>query len=533
MPPPHRTSIGVVRFNMPKNHLEKSLGALPLLAISTGAIIGSAWMFAPMFVAQIAGPGAVFSWVIAIAIAMVLALVYAELGAAFPVAGGLARFSYFSHGNLTGFVSAIACWLGYVAIAPIEVQAMLRYLAVEWPWLLATDGSGSLSGLGMLAATGLLLGMTAINLMGVSWFAESNKIVTLWKVVIPVSIPILLMTRGFDSTNFTDHGGFMPAGWSGVFAGVSTGGALFAMLGFRVAIEMAGEARNPQRDIPIALIGSVLLTGGIYILVQVGFLGAIPKSGLADGWSKLSSDVASGPFVELAAAAGLAWLAKVIFIDSLVSPGGCGLVVSGASARLSLAMSHNGQLPNAFARLNRKGVPAFALGVNFVVGLVFFAPSQTWQSVVSFLSSIQIISLAFGPLALLALRRSAPDVPRGFRLPAAGLVAPVAFVAANVIVYWCGWETNRVCFGLLAALGVLFAAIHRFRRAEAALDAEGLRWLLPWMASMVAISWLGNFGGGEAVIPPGWDLAAIALMSLVVVRIAMVSPATRLPESME
>ncbi|MGA0172903.1 MAG: hypothetical protein ACO3NL_04540, partial [Phycisphaerales bacterium] len=75
--------------------------------------------------------------------------------------------------------------------------------------------------------------------------------------------------------------------------------------------------------------------------------------------------------------------------------------------------------------------------------------------------------------------------------------------------------------------------IHRFRRSEAALDAEGLRWLLPWMASMVAISWLGNFGGGEAVIPPGWDLAAIALMSLVVVRIAMVSPATRLPESME
>jgi len=504
-----------------------------MLAISTGAIIGSAWLFAPMFVAQVAGPGAVFSWLIAIGVSLLLALVYAELGATFPVAGGLARFSFFSHGGLAGFVAGIACWLGYVAIAPIEVQAMVRYLADEWPWLLAAEGSKSLSGAGFVLASGLLLGMSAINLLGVSWFGESNKVLTIWKVIVPVSIPILLMTRGFDSTNFTDHGGFMPAGWSGVFAGVSTGGALFAMLGFRAAIELAGEARNPQRDVPLALIGSVLLTGGIYILIQVGFIGAIPETGLADGWSKLSSDVASGPFVELAAAAGLAWLAKVIFIDSLISPGGCGLVFASASARLSFAMARNGQLPNAFARLDRKGVPAFALGVNFLVGLVFFAPSQTWQSVVSFISSIQIVSLAFGPLALLALRRSAPRVERRFRLPAAGLIAPVAFMAANVIVYWCGWETNRVCLGLLTGLGGLFLLVHRVRGSDAPLDLVCLRWMLPWLAAMAVVSWLGNFGGGTGTIPVGWDVAAIGVASLLVMRIALRRPSARLPERMD
>ena len=504
-----------------------------MLAISTGAIIGSAWLFAPMFVAQVAGPGAIFSWAIAIGVSLLLALVYAELGATFPVAGGLARFSFFSHGNLAGFVAGIACWLGYVAIAPIEVQAMVRYLADEWPWLLAAEGSKSLSGAGFVLASGLLLGMSAINLLGVSWFGESNKILTIWKVIVPVAIPILLMSRGFDSTNFTDHGGFLPAGWAGVFAGVSTGGALFAMLGFRAAIELAGEARNPQRDVPLALIGSVLLTGGIYILIQIGFIGAIPETGLTDGWSKLSSDVASGPFVELAAAAGLAWLAKVIFIDSLISPGGCGLVFASASARLSFAMARNGQLPNAFARLDRKGVPAFALGVNFLVGLVFFAPSQTWQSVVSFISSIQIISLAFGPLALLALRRTAPDVERGFRLPMAGVIGPLAFVVANVIVYWCGWETNRVCFGLLAGLGVLFVVVHRLRNLAMPLDLRELRWMAPWMAVSAAISWLGNFGGGVGAIPAGWDVVAIGVSSLLVMWIALRRPSTRLPERME
>ncbi|MGA0285794.1 MAG: APC family permease [Phycisphaerales bacterium] len=513
--------------------LERNLGALPMLAISTGAIIGSAWLFAPMFVAQVAGPGAIFTWLIAIGVSLLLALVYAELGATFPVAGGLARFSFFSHGGLAGFVAGMACWLGYVAIAPIEVQAMVRYLADEWPWLLAAEGSKSLSGSGFVLASGLLLGMSAINLMGVSWFGESNKILTIWKVLVPVSIPILLMSRGFEGGNFTDHGGFMPNGWSGVFAGVSTGGALFAMLGFRAAIELAGEARNPQRDVPLALIGSVLLTGGIYLLIQIGFIGAIPQEALSEGWSKLSTEVAAGPFVELAAAAGLAWLVKVIFIDSLLSPGGCGLVFASASARLSFAMARNGQLPGAFARLNRKGVPAFALGVNFLVGLVFFAPSQTWQSIVSFISSIQIISLAFGPLALLTLRRSAPDVERRFRLPFAGLIGPVAFVAANVIVYWCGWETNRVCFGLLAVLAIGFATVHRIRKSEVPLDLEGLRWLLPWMLAMAAISWLGNFGGGTGTIPAGWDVAAIGVTSLVVLRMAMVRPATRLPEQMD
>ncbi|MFM1889801.1 MAG: hypothetical protein RLZZ565_558, partial [Planctomycetota bacterium] len=178
---------------MSEPQLERRLGPIPMLAISVGAIIGSAWLFAPLFAAQIAGPAAIVSWGISIGVALLLALVYAELGAAFPVAGGLARFSYFSHGNLAGFLAGIACWLGYVAIAPIEVQAMVRYLADEWPWLLAAEGSSSLSGGGFVFASLLLLAMTAINLLGVSWFGETNKILTIWKVIVPVAIPIALV----------------------------------------------------------------------------------------------------------------------------------------------------------------------------------------------------------------------------------------------------------------------------------------------------------------------------------------------------
>lgn len=512
--------------------LRRQLGLFPLLCVSVSAVIGSAWLFAAMYAAQLAGPAAILSWLISIGAALVLSLVYAELGAAFPVAGGLARFSYFSHGNLAGFLAGMACWLGYVAVAPIEVQAMVRYLSDFIPGLVSnTDGIRSLAPLGMAVSAFLLLLMSAINLLGVSWLGESNKILTIWKVIIPVLIPVALVSVTFHSGNFREFGGFLPGGWNGVFAAVSTGGTLFAMLGFRTAIELAGEAKNPARDIPLALVGSVLITGAIYILIQIAFLGALPAQSLAHGWSGLSSHVDTGPFVTLAAGAGLFWLVKLILIDTIVSPGGCGLVFTGAAARLPYAMARNGQLPQAFTVLTRRGVPALAIFVNFAVGLVFFAPSQTWQSIVSFISSIQIISLAFGPPSLIALRRSAPDVERPFRLPAPRLFAAVAFLAANLIVYWCGWQTNRVCYGLLAVLGVAFVVVKRIRSPHEDLDLDGLFWLLPYGAGMAAISMLGHFDGGWGWLPVGWDYAILVVGSLVVLAVAARKPRPRLPGS--
>lgn len=510
-------------------NLNRRLGLPHLLAISVGAIIGSAWLFTPLFAAQAAGPAAIISWGISGGAALMLALVYAELGAAFPVAGGLARFSYFSHGNLAGFVAGIACWLGYVAIAPIEVQAMVRYLADHFPWLLS--GGSSLSLVGILVASVLLFGMSYINLLGVQWFGESNKYLTIWKIIVPVLIPLMLLVKGNHPGNFTAFGGFMPSGWSGVFAAVSTGGTMFAMLGFRAAIEMAGEAKNPQRDIPLALIGSVIITLSIYIFIQIGFLGALPPESLAHGWDKLSSNVAAGPFVELATVAGLVWLVKLIFIDSIVSPAGCGLVFAGASARLSYALAKNGQFPSLFGKLNSNGVPAVAVVINFVVGLIFFAPSQTWQSIVSFISSIQILSLAFGPPALLALRLTAPEADRPFRLPFATVFAPIAFITANVIVYWCGWETNRVTLGLLAGSAVIFVIVKKIIKPHEALDLSGLLWLLPYVLGLGLISAMGNFSGGSGLIKPMWDIALIAFFSLIIIALSLYSPKSRLPKA--
>ena len=500
--------------------LRRQLGPVGLLFISTGSVIGSAWLFAAMYAAQMAGPAAILSWIVAAVATLLLALVYAELGAAFPVAGGLARFSYFSHGTLAGFVAASACWLGYVCIAPIEVQAIIRYLADELPWLLRPDGSRLLSSTGVGVATALLLALSAVNLAGVRWLNDSNRVITCWKLVVPVLVPVALLVKSFHAENFTKFGGFMPEGIGGVFSAVSAGGAAFALLGFRTAIELAGEAKKPQRDVPLALIGSVLITSAIYILIQVAFLGALPPSALAHGWKGLASHVEAGPFVQLVTVAGLVLLAKLLLADAVISPGGCALIFCGATARLSYAMAQNGQIPRVFARLNRAQVPAVALGVNFLVGLLFLLPSQTWQSLVNFISSIMVMSLAFGPPALLALRRSAPEVARPFRLPAARVLCAFAFGFANCMIYWCGWRTNGVCVAALLALAAAFAAIFWLSGEARKLDVEGMAWVAPYLGGLALVSGLGQYGGGLGWLPLGTDYLCLVALTLGVLFLA-------------
>jgi amino acid transporter len=473
-----------------------------------------------MYAAQMAGPAAILSWVVAAFATLLLALVYAELGAAFPVAGGLARFSYFSHGTLAGFVVASACWLGYVSIAPIEVQAIIRYISDEVPWLVRQDGTRVLTLPGVGIAALLLLVLSAVNLAGVRWLNESNKVITIWKLVVPVLVPVGLIVKSFHPGNFTHYGGFLPNGISGVFTAVSAGGALFALLGFRTAIELAGEAKNPQRDVPRALIGSVLLTSAIYLLIQIAFIGALPAAALAHGWKGLSSHVEAGPFLQLVTVAGLVGLSKLLLADSVISPGGCALIFCGATSRLCYAMAQNGQLPPAFARLNRAGVPSVALIVNFLVGLVFLAPSQTWQSLVNFISSIMVLSLAFGAPALLALRRSAPEVERPFRLPAAEWICGMAFVVANCMIYWCGWLTNAACLGVLAGLALIFACLQWLAGGVKFIDAVGLVWVVPYLGGMALISWLGNYGGGRHTLPTGVDYLLILALTCAVLFIA-------------
>jgi amino acid transporter len=521
-----------------RRRLRREVGVIGLLFTSVGSIIGSGWLFGALNASKIAGPAALLSWVIGGAAMILLALVHAELGGMYPVAGGSARFPAYAFGSLAGFAGGWFAFLGAVTTAPIEVEAALQYSTNYVHGLTRlSGGTPVLTTSGYLVAAALMLLFSVINVMGVKWLAETNKAAVWWKIAIPVLTVVVLLVSAFHASNFSADGGFMPFGWKGVFTAVASGGVIFAYLGFEQAIQLGGETRNPRRNIPLAVIGSMALGVVLYILLQVAFLGALDPASLAHGWTDITftgNGAIYGPFAGLAATLGLGWLATLLYADAVISPGGTGLLYVGTSSRVSFALARNRYIPRVFARLSERGVPLPAIAFSFICGMVVFMPFPGWQQLVGFISSATVLAYATAPLALGALRREAPGHDRPYRLPAGAVLAPAAFVVANELILFSGWA---VVWKLLVAIAigfVLLAASAATSPADARPSIEwraGL-WLAPYLLGLGVVSYLSSFDTGTKssvlglsgpvdALPFGWDVLAMAAFSIAIYALAL------------
>src|SRR6266498_2818216 len=198
--------------------LRRDVGFLGLLFVSLGSIIGAGWLFGALYASSLAGPAAIVSWLLGGGAVMLLALTHAELGAAYPVAGGNARFPHYAFGSLIGFTSGWVAFLGAVTVGPIMVEATLLY-ASNYVSSLTTVSGGRpvLTAQGYVIAALLLLLFCTINALGVRWLAETNKLVVCWKIFVPALTVVALLATSTHRENFSAGGGFMPFGWKGVF----------------------------------------------------------------------------------------------------------------------------------------------------------------------------------------------------------------------------------------------------------------------------------------------------------------------------
>src|SRR5881397_2819167 len=176
--------------------LRRDVGFVGLVFASFGSIIGAGWLFAALFASSLAGPAAIISWLIGGGAMMLLALTHAELGGMYPVAGGSARFPQYAFGSLIGFTSGWVAFLGAVTVAPIMVEATLLYTSNYVSSLITVSAVRPvLTAQGYLIAVALLLAFCTINVLGVRWLAETNKLVVCWKIFVPVvAVVALLMT---------------------------------------------------------------------------------------------------------------------------------------------------------------------------------------------------------------------------------------------------------------------------------------------------------------------------------------------------
>src|SRR5213592_4629536 len=198
--------------------LRRDVGLLGLVFASFGSIIGAGWLFAAQYASSLAGPAAIISWLIGGSAMMLLALTHAELGGMYPVAGGSARFPHYAFGSVVGFTSGWVAFLGAVTVGPIMVEAMLLY-ASNYVSSLTTVSGGRpvLTAQGYVVAAALLLLFCVINVLGVRWLAETNKLAVCWKLFVPVVAVVALLATSAHRENFSAVGGFMPFGWKGVF----------------------------------------------------------------------------------------------------------------------------------------------------------------------------------------------------------------------------------------------------------------------------------------------------------------------------
>lgn len=497
--------------------MNRSIGLIGLTFMAVGGIIGSGWLFGPLLAVQVAGPAAIISWVIGALAMFILALTFAEISAMLPVPGGIARVPQFSHGTVVSMLMGWSAWIGYNTAAPIEVEVLLRYMGPYAPWL-HVGSTRTLTPTGTGLAVFCLFLFTVINAFGVKFFAYVNSTLTWAKLAIPIVLAIVVIATRFDGSNFTNTGGFAPFGVHGVLAAVSSGGVIFSFIGFRHAIDMAGEVKNPRFTIPVALLLSITLCAGVYIGLQVAFIGALVPSDLSNGWAGLNFG-AAGPLDGVLLAIGILWFVSILNIGAIIGPLGNALVSTGSNARLAMAMSKIGFLPKFLQRLSSLGVPLWALVVNFFIGLVFLL-TIPFKEVVALNGASIVLSFVVGPIAVVALRQLAPDRERSFKLPAVHLIALLAFIISTLVIYWSGWHTIwRLGLALLAGFILL---IVRYRHSLHDIDGAQALWLIPYLSGIGIISYLGDYGDGALnVIPFGWDIVICSIFAAVIFALAL------------
>jgi amino acid transporter len=515
-----------------EKHFHHTLGFWSLTATSFGGIIGSGWLFGAFYGASIAGPAALISWVIAAVAVALVSLVLIELGASRPEAGGSVRWPLYANGRIVGTTVGWTVVLG--VLTDTEVLAVTQYLSHYWPWLYS---GSSLSGGGIGIAAALEALLVVLNWYGIRLFARINLVVTWVKFIVPSITVIALFVSGFHGSNLTSAGGFAPYGGSAILTAITTGGLIYALNGFQPPVDLSGEARNPRRDIPRAILLAIGASAVLYILLQLAFLVAIPHSLLAHGWNGISF---TSPFGQLALAVNLGWLSSLLYVDAVISPSGSEFVGTAEGARQTYALAKNRLLPKYFLSVpGRSGVPRRALLLNFIVGLLVLIPLHSWITLVTYLSDVFVLSYAVSAIAAGTFRSAAPTRLSGW-IPGIKWIAPISFILSTELAYWSGWTSLRVAFPVTLGGVVLFFFLrpkdqplandvkartglgavrfyfrHFFSAGDRPLinDIKAGAWLVAYLLVLVLFSGIGSYGGQGWIGQP-YDSIIVAVVSL-------------------
>ena len=430
------------------------------ITIGVGSIIGSGWLFASYKASQVAGPLAIGSWVIGALLALFVALLLAEIATIFTNETGLfARLLTISHNSDMGFIISSSNWFCTIIIIPAEAEASLQYIVEAFPKYseqLFSHGHFTGMGIGVVCIIMFLYGL--INYWGIQLLAKANNLITTFKLIVPTATALIFFWASWNPGNFTAyHDTIAPYGYNKMISAIVTCGIFYSFYGFNTITFFSKELDNPQKNIPLALAGSILICLAIYLLLQISFIGSVTPDMIVNGWHSLNFN---SPLAQLSILFGMNWLAIVLYVDAAISPSGTGIIFVGSSARIFTGMAQDGQMPKVFANLHPlHGVSRLSIVVTlaFCMCLVIFF--DNWDKIMIVVSAFMSISCMAVPVAFHRLRRD-NSAKRPFRMPAGLTLGYIVYLLITYLLVQCSFPALLLSFIFHAVLFVIYCSVY-------------------------------------------------------------------------
>jgi len=441
--------------------LKRTLGPWGLTALGIGAVIGGGiFVITGQAAAEHAGPAIILAFIIAAICCSFTALCYAEFATLIPMSGSSYSYAYATLGELVAWfigwnmvleygvsASAVAVsWTGYFV-------SLLDHVGIHLPGVLTnaplayTDGHLVTTGaIFNLPAVAIVLALTWLCYVGITESSRAN----LAMVILKVGLIVIVIAAGWHYVNPALWHPFIPAsqgpekyGWAGIMRAATL--VFFAYIGFEATSTAAQEAKNPQRDLPIATLTSLAICTVLYIGIAAVITGLLP-------FDKLGT--AEPVVTAVRAHAELGWLRWLVEVGALIGLSSVILVMVIAQPRIFMIMGRDGLLPPVFAKIHPKYHTPHINTVITGVGIAALAavfPLDVLGDLVSMGTLIAFVAVCAG---VLILRKTRPDLPRTFRVPWAPVTCVLGVVSCLALLYWENWY-QWLLLGVWTVIGMV------------------------------------------------------------------------------
>src|SRR5213083_3206859 len=462
--------------------LKRALGATNLTMLGIGAIIGTGiFVLTGTVAAQNAGPAVVLSFVLAGVASIFAALCYSEFASLVPMAGSAYTYGYATLGELfawiigwdlileyaLGAVTVSIGWSGYVVsfLRDIGIHIPPELSAARGTLITLADGT-QVAAIFNLPAVIIIGIVTLLLVIGISESATVNNVI----VFVKVAVVLLFIVGAAHAVNPANWHPFIPPstgargqfGWSGVMQGA--GIVFFAYIGFDAVSTAAQEAKNPQRDMPIGIIGSLLICTVLYILV----------AGIATGVMSYKDLNVPDPIAVAADHAGLGWMSSLIKLGAIAGLSSVILVMLLGQSRIFWTMADDGLLPPFVSRVHPRFRTPWITSILTGIGVAIVSALFTVREAGSLVSIGTLLAFVIVSIGVLVLRIREPELPRTFKTPAVWGVAPLGALSALYLMISLPWRTwERLIIWFVIGMFIYFLyGVRRSKLAQSTLSGD-------------------------------------------------------------